>query len=156
MKKIITKKRTILVVEDEKALLSVVNSKLLKDGFNVITARSVDQVFSAGLSEKGLDTITSLTINQALDYLENLKNIDAIWLDHNLLGKESGLDLVVRLRANGKQLKKIPIFVVSNSENPETIQSYLDLGKTKYYVKSNHRLDEIINDIHSFLADSKK
>ncbi len=151
----VLKKKTILVIEDERALLNVVNNKLEKSGFCVIGARSVDQVFSAGLDKKNLGAITPETINKALGYLNDLKNVDAIWLDHNLLGKENGLDLVGRLRGNGGRWTKIPIFVVSNSENPETIESYLNLGKSKYYIKSNHRLDAIISDINAYFAKSK-
>jgi len=148
-------KKTILVIEDERALLNVINSKLEKSGFEVITARSVDQVFSPEFDHKDQSEVSIRTITQALDFLSNLKTVDAIWLDHNLLGKENGLDLVVKLKANGGQWKKIPIFVVSNTENPETIQSYLDLGKSTYYVKSNHRLDAIISDIHLFFDNQK-
>lgn len=154
-KKLPTKKKRILVIEDERALLNVINTKLEKSGFDVLSARSVDQVFSSGLEKKDFEDISIRTITQALDYLSHLKTIDAIWLDHNLLGKENGLDLVVKLKANGGRWTKVPIFVVSNSENPETIQSYLELGKSKYYIKSNHRLDEIISDIHQFFGNRK-
>lgn len=154
MKKQPTKKKTILVVEDERALLNVVNEKLGKSGFNVITARSVDEVFSGATDKEGLGGLSIRTIYKALDYLDDLRDIDAIWLDHNLLGKENGIDLVIKLRANGTHWKNIPIFIISNTENPETIRSYLDLGKSRYYVKSNHRLDEIISDINSFLDDA--
>lgn len=148
-------KKTILVIEDERALLNIINVKLEKSGFDVITARSVDQVFNSNFEKKNPDDVSIRTITKALDYLSNLATVDAIWLDHNLLGKENGLDLVVKLKANGGQWKKIPIFVVSNTENPETIQSYLDLGKSTYYVKSNHRLDAIISDIHLFFGTKK-
>jgi DNA-binding response OmpR family regulator len=155
MKKQPPKKKTILVIEDERPLLEIVNTKLDKNGFDVITARSVDQVFNANLEKKGLGIITASSIKQALDYLENLENIDAIWLDHNLLGKENGLDLVRKIKANGGRWKKIPIFVVSNSGGSETIQSYVNLGISKYYVKSNYRLDEIIKDIQTSLGQLK-
>lgn len=148
IKKLPTKKKTILVIEDERSLLDVVNSRLEKKGFGVITARSVDQVFNAGLEKSGLGIIAAKNIQQALAYLEELKNIDAIWLDHNLIGKENGIDFVKKLKANGGKWKKIPIFVVSNSEGVETIKSYIKLGVSKYYVKSNHKLDEIIKDIN--------
>ncbi len=147
MKKQIQKKKTILVIEDERPLLEVVNAKLEKSGFDVVTARSVDQVFNANLEKKGLGIISAGSIRQALDYLENLEQVDAIWLDHNLLGKENGLDLIKKIKANGGRWKKIPIFVVSNSEGAKTIQSYISLGISKYYIKSNHQLDEIIRDI---------
>ncbi|MEI7777338.1 MAG: response regulator [bacterium] len=148
-----TKKKTILVIEDERPLLEVVNSRLEKNGFGVISARSVDQVFNAGLEKKGLGVIAAVSIKQALDYLEDLEKIDAIWLDHNLVGKENGLDFLKKIRKNGGRWKKIPIFVVSNSEGAETIKSYTEMGASKYYIKSNHRLDEIIKDINHFLED---
>lgn len=151
MKKINKQKKTILVIEDERPLLDVVNSRLAKKGFGVISARSVDQVFNANLEKNGLGIISAKNIKQALDYLNDLENIDAIWLDHNLLGKEDGIDLVKKFKANGGKWKKIPIFVVSNTEGSETINSYIKLGISKYYVKSNYKLDEIIKDIQSSL-----
>jgi len=151
MKKQLKEDKTILIIEDERPLLEVVNSRLIKKGFGVITARSVDQVFNAGLEKDGLDMVTANNIKQALKYLEDLEKIDAIWLDHNLLGKENGLDLVKKLKANGGKWKKIPIFVVSNTESAKTIKAYMDLGVSKYYVKSNHKLDEIIKDIKTIL-----
>jgi len=154
MKKPIIKKKIILVIEDERPLLQVVNSRLKKKGFEIISARSVDQVFDSGLKKKGLNIITASSIKQALEYLENLERIDAIWLDHNLFGKENGLDLVKKLKANGGRWNKIPIFVVSNTESNKTIKSYSDLGISKYYVKSNHKLDDIIKEIKLTLDGS--
>ncbi len=151
-----TKKKTILIIEDERPLLEVVNSRLEKKGFGVMTARSVDEVFNAGLENKGLGIIAVKSIQQALDYLDDLEKIDAIWLDHNLIGKENGFDLVKKIKANGGIWKKIPIFVVSNTEKSETIKKYVELGVNKYYVKSNHKLDDIIKDINLYLAKPKK
>ncbi len=151
MKKDINKKKTILVIEDERPLLEVVNSRLMKKGFGVITARSVDQVFNAGLEQNGLGIIASKSIKEALEYLKDLEKIDAIWLDHNLLGKENGIDFMKKLKNNGGLWNKIPIFVISNTENSKTIKSYVDLGVSKYYIKSNHKLDEIIKDINESL-----
>lgn len=155
MKEQSVKKKTILVIEDERPLLEVVNKRLEKKGFGVITARSVDQVFSAGLEKNSVSVITASNIEQALSYLEDLEKIDAIWLDHNLIGKEDGLDFVKKIKANGGRWKKIPIFVVSNNESSETIKSYFSLGVSKYYIKSNHKLDDIIKDINLFLDSPK-
>jgi CheY-like chemotaxis protein len=144
-------KKTILVIEDEKSLLEVINTKLEKSGFGVITARSVEQAFNPKLEKMGLGPITIENIEQALNYLESLERIDAIWLDHNLLGEEDGLDFVKKFKANGGKWSKIPVFVISNAASPKTVKSYIDSGVSGYYVKSDHRLDEIIKDIKSFL-----
>ncbi|MDR3558665.1 MAG: response regulator [Candidatus Pacebacteria bacterium] len=150
------KKKTILVIEDERPLLAAVNEKLEKSGFGVIAARSVDQVFNANLEKNDMGIISASTIKEALEYLGNLEHVDAIWLDHNLLGKENGLDFVKKIKANGGSWKKVPIFVISNTENPKTIKSYVELGISKYYIKSNHRLDQIIKDIKASLSDKAR
>ncbi|MDO8590152.1 MAG: response regulator [bacterium] len=150
------KKQTILVIEDEKPLLEAINDKLEKSGFGVIAARSVEQAFNANIAKNGLGVINVRSIEQALNYLESLERVDAIWLDHHLLGKEDGLDFVKKFKANGGRWSKIPVFVVSNAASPKTVKSYVDSGVSKYYVKSDHRLDEIIKDIQSFLDHSAK
>jgi len=120
---------TLLVIEDEQPLLEAIRLKLGHSGFEVVTARSVEQAFG---------------------YLQDGVKIDAVWLDHYLLGKETGLDFVAKIKEDA-QLRSLPIFIVSNSGAPDKKQSYLRLGAVKYYVKSDHRLDGIIGDIQAHL-----
>ncbi len=115
--------KTILVVEDEIPLLDAVKKKLENNGLNVVTARSVPQ---------------------ALSYLTDLGQIDGIWLDHYLLGKEDGIDLVTQLKGEDSVWKQIPIFVVSNTASEDKVRMYMQLGVDKYFVKSDYRLDQII------------
>lgn len=128
-------KRTILVIEDERPLVQIIQAKLEKVGFDVVTARTVDQGFN---------------------YMEEVGTIDAVWLDHYLPGEKTGLDFVAQLKKLGSKWAKIPIFVVSNTASSGNFRSYLRLGVTKYAVKAEHRLDEITNDIKLFLDKSKK
>jgi DNA-binding response OmpR family regulator len=121
--------KTILVVEDERPLLDAIRTKLEKSGFLVVTARTAEQAY-------GL--------------LEDLKRVDVVWLDHYLLGKENGLDIVTKLKGHEKY-KKIPIFIVSNTASADKVKSYINLGINKYYIKSNYRLDQIIGDIQDCL-----
>ena len=152
MNKETQKEKTILVIEDDRPLLEVINAKLEKSGFGVIAARSVEEAFNAKLDKSGLGAVTVRSIKQALEYLESLERVDAIWLDHNLLGEEDGLDFAKKFKANGGRWSEIPVFVVSNAASPKIVQSYARVGISKYYVKSDHRLDEIVSDIESFLS----
>lgn len=120
------KYKTILVLEDEQALADAIRAKLEKYGFAVTTAR---------------------TVEQALAYLDELHQVDAIWLDHYLLGTKNGLDFVAELKVVGGKWNGTPIFVISNTASPEMVRSYMHLGIKRYYVKAEHRLDEIIEDI---------
>lgn len=129
------KKRNILVVEDEKPLQDVIRAKIEKCGCSVVTAR---------------------TVEQALSYLEEGMDIDVIWLDHYLLGKENGLDLVAKLKAEGSRWKNIPVFVVSNTASEDKIKCYLGLGVEKYYTKADYKLDQILSDINKHLEEGEK
>lgn len=127
--------KNILVVEDERPLSEAIKIKLEKSGFAVLTARSVAQ---------------------ALSYLEDKIHVDAIWLDHYLLGEGNGLDLVARMKAEGSHWRQIPIFVVSNTASPDKVNSYIRLGVNQYYTKADYRLDRIIGDISDFLGQENQ
>lgn len=120
-------KKVILVVEDERPLAEAIKLTLEKNNFEVVTTR---------------------TVEQAKDYVDDLVKIDAIWLDHYLIGKETGLDFVSWCK-NEKNIKciNIPIFVVSNTASADKVTTYMSLGVNKYFIKSNHKLNEIIAEI---------
>lgn len=118
--------QTILVVEDERPLQEAIKNKLTVVGFEVVTAS---------------------TIEQSINYLKDLEKVDAIWLDHYLFGKETGLDLVAVIKAEDSKWKDVPIFVVSNTASDEKIKSYMKLGVNKYFIKANVRLDEVVSEI---------
>ena len=125
-----TIKKTILVIEDERPLAKVIGDKLEHAGFEVLTARTVDQ---------------------GLEYIEEVSSIDAIWLDHYLLGEKTGLDFVARLKSFDSKWRQIPIFVVSNTASRDNLNSYIRLGVNKYSVKADHRLDEMTKEIKDYL-----
>lgn len=125
------KNNVILVVEDEKPLLGAIKLKLEKRGFEVVSSR---------------------TIEQAKSYIEDLDRVDIIWLDHYLIGKGNGLDFIAWCKeVDNVKCKLIPIFVVSNTASDDKVATYMSLGAKKYYVKSNHKLDEIIDEISKSL-----
>lgn len=124
-------KSTILVIEDERPLQSAIRLKLELNGFNVLTAQSIDR---------------------ALEYMEEVPDIAVVWLDHYLLGKGTGIDFVVKLK-NHKKWFSVPIFVVSNTASPDKVQSYLQLGVNKFYTKADYRLDQIVEAIHFSLQE---
>ncbi len=123
--------KNILILEDEKPLLAAIKKKLEDEGFSTVSARSVEQ---------------------AVDDLDQVEKIDAIWLDHYLLGKEDGLDLVAKLKEDGSKWKDLPVFVVSNTASADKVKTYLELGVEKYYTKADNKLEDIINSIKKSLS----
>lgn len=125
-------KKVILVLEDERPLLEAIRMKLEKNNFEVVTTR---------------------TVEQAKEYVKDLAVVDAIWLDHYLIGRETGLDFVAWCKEEDNiKCKSIPIFIVSNTASSDKVTTYMSLGAKKYFVKSNHKLDEIIQEIYKSLA----
>lgn len=128
--------RVILVLEDERPLMNAIKLKLEKNGFEVVSARSV---------------------TQALSYLEDIPELDAVWLDHYVLGKEDGLVFVAKLKSDNHGVwKDVPLFVVSNTAGEEKVKAYMHLGVNKYFVKAEHRLDEIVDNVKFCLDNPGK
>ena len=144
-------KKIILVIEDERALLKAIKMKLEKNNFHVITSRSVERAFTPPIEDV---TISSVKI--ALEHLEELEQVDVIWLDHDLLGDEDGLDFVTKFKANGGKWSEVPIFVISNTASSDLVKTYAKLGINKYFVKAEHRLESIIKEISLFLENKNK
>ncbi len=125
--------KTILVVEDDEALLEAIERQFTERGFRVRTAKDVEK---------------------AMKEIEHEGSLDAIWLDHYLLGRANGLDFVARVK-NHEEWKNIPIFVVSNSSGPISVESYIRLGVSQYYTKSDYDLGQIIEDIEKEIENKK-
>jgi CheY-like chemotaxis protein len=123
----------IMVVEDENLLLQAISKKL---------------------TASGIEAVSCLSAEQALDYLKSMTELpDAIWLDYHLKDMD-GLTFMKNLKEN-ELWKNLPVFVVSNSASPDKVNGMLALGAKKYILKAEHRLDEIIESIKSFIMSEE-
>jgi len=123
---------TIMVVEDEALLLQAITKKL---------------------KMSGMDVLSCMSGQQAIDYLMNLDQMpDAVWLDYYLKDM-NGLAFMQELKQNPKWAD-IPVLVVSNSASPDKVSNMLGLGAKRYVLKAEYRLDEIIEMIREFITDS--
>ena len=114
--------KTILVVEDDKALNQAVVLKLKRKGYNPVS------VFTAEDAMKVLE--------------EGADKIDFIWLDILLPGM-SGLDFLRLIRENQK-LKDKKVAIVSVSGGDDKQKEAKGLGVVDYIIKSNYNLNDII------------
>ena len=64
-----------------------------------------------------------------------------------MIGGDDGIDFIVKFKANGGSWSTIPIFVVSNSANPDLIKTYAEIGINHYYLKAEYGLEDIVHDI---------
>jgi DNA-binding NtrC family response regulator len=119
-----TEQKIILIVEDETVLQKVIVAVFAKNGIKTMSARSVEE---------------------AKKVAKDANKIDAIWLDHYLVGQESGLDY--------KKLNLIPFYVVTNTAAPDAVATYVHFGAKEYYVKSDHRLEDIVKTVLAQLSN---
>ena len=122
------KSMKILVVEDEAALQNIAKKKLEQSGYQVEGAKSVEE---------------------AIQLLEN-QDFQLVWLDHYLVGRETGLDLLKNLRES-KKTRRMPVLVISNTASEDKVEQYHSLGIEDYYVKANISLEDIVQRINSLL-----
>lgn len=121
--------KVVLVLEDEIPLLKIVTYSLEKAGFSVLTAKSAEE---------------------GREHLNGSTKVDAIWLDHYLLGKEKGMGFLKSIK-NNPDFADLPILVVSNTADIGVVSKYMELGIYKYYIKAEHRMEDIIDDLKKSL-----
>jgi len=120
-------KKTVLIIEDETALLYALNAELSTANFNVLTSAD---------GQEGLDQMKK-------------KKPDFVVLDI-WLPSLTGIDILAA-REKDPELKKIPVLVISNSGSDKTIKTAKDFGVVDYLVKTDHSLEEITKKIKAIL-----
>lgn len=128
------KKIVVMIIEDEELILQAIEKKM---------------------KHLGIDGIACAGGTQALDLLNEMTDMpDAIWLDYYLKDMD-GLMFMAQLKRNEKW-SKIPVFVVSNSASSTKVHSMLALGVKKYFLKAEHRLDELIALLVEYIKEDRK
>ncbi|MCP6726942.1 MAG: response regulator [Patescibacteria group bacterium] len=120
--------KQILFIEDESALQKTIGESLRQEDFEVLSALD---------GEIGIRTAKE-------------KRPDLIILDL-VLPKKDGFEVLEDLK-KGEGTKNIPVIVLTNLEDLKGIQRAIDLGATTYLVKSNYRLDEVVEKIKGVLS----
>jgi DNA-binding response OmpR family regulator len=124
--------RTILVIDDESHVRQMLTQELERIGYRVLSAS---------------DGTEGLKLVQTAGY-------DLVILDLILPGA-NGLTLLEVLRAHATG-KDVPVIVLSNLSDTNTVQQAMSLGAAAYLVKSEYRLSEIIAKIQNTLGDTTR
>ena len=122
-------KKTILVVEDEAPAVLALGDVLKGEGFEVLTA---------GNGKEGLASAIA-------------KRPDMILADLKM-PEMGGLDMVRQLRAD-EWGKSVPVMILTNAADGETVQAAQDLGALEYFIKGDMHMAEIIERIRARLGE---
>jgi len=119
------KKKKILVLEDEAALSKALCIKFQSEGFEAVVARN------------GEDAIKQI----------DAKKFDLALIDL-IIPRVDGFEVLRHLREKDST---IPIFIVSNISQKEDMDKGFDMGATKYFIKANVSLTEILEEAKEVL-----
>ena len=121
--------KTLLLVEDDPFLSSLLKNRLQKEGFEVILATDGEQ---------------------ALDLLK-ISNVNLILLDI-ILPKKTGFEVLEEIQNNPElRVKELPVIIISNLGQPQDIERGKKLGVIEYFIKAKISIDDLVNRIKDFV-----
>ena len=115
--------KKVLIIEDDGFLQNLEATKIIKSGYEVISAGTGEDAMKK-IIEPGIDIII-------LDLL--LPNFD-------------GFEILKKIKETDTT-KNIPVIVFSNLSENADIEKAVSLGATKFMVKSNFSLEELVDHI---------
>lgn len=118
-------KKLILTIEDDNFLQGLEAKKLMKEGYDVLTASNSVEAFEVLNNDRN--------------------NIDLILLDL-LLPDVDGFSILKQIREKPR-LKDTPVIIFSNLSEEKDIEKASKLGISEFMVKSNFTLDELTEKI---------
>lgn len=118
-------KQTILLIEDDPFLSSVLRMKLEKELFKVVRAADGDEALNF-LTEQGIKP-------------------DLILLDL-ILPKKNGFEVLETIRQD-PLLEKLPVIIISNLGQPSDIERGKALGVIDYFIKARLSVEELVNKV---------
>lgn len=126
-----TKKKSLLIVEDDIALRKVLNDRLTNDGFVTYEAQN---------GEEGLA--------QALAHHPDLIILDIF------MPKMDGISMLAKLREADAWGKHVNVLVLTNSTDAQTIAKVTGYGSIDFLIKSEWSLEALVARIRERIATS--
>lgn len=123
-------KKTVALVEDEPLLSNLLKKRLIKEGFDVLTAKDGEK---------------------ALELIKNNK-VDLILLDI-ILPKVSGFEFMEEINKSGNY-ENIPVIIISNLGQESDIKKGKSLGAVGYFVKAHVSIENLVNQIKEYAKEN--
>jgi len=132
-----TKKRTILIVEDDHDLLEIYTQAFKRENFDVAIAKDG---------------------KEAWQHIKNNFNAVDLIISDIIMPKMDGFDLLEKIHFND-EYAKIPIIILTNLNQNGDRDAALALGAKKYFVKANitpKQLVGVVNEILRITSSQRK
>lgn len=123
--------KTILIVEDEKALLDSYKELVEAAGYNPMVASDGYQ---------GLDILS-----------KHVGSVDLVLLDLMMPGVD-GLEVLRAVKANTEKYGEMPIVVLTNMTSEAVIKESFELGSSSYLVKTDLDYEGLVKELNKYLG----
>ena len=120
--------KKILIIEDEKDLVTLLSNALKEESFEILYARN------------GLDGLS----------IAKEKRPDLVLLDLDIPGID-GLTVLEKIREN-EETKDMAVIVFSNSADVANLSKAIDQGVLYYLAKSNWEIEDVVEKIKEVLS----
>ncbi len=121
-------KKKIMIVEDDSFVMDIYQTKLSREGFEVIEAVN------------GTEAIKKMRAGEP----------DLVLLDI-VMPYMNGLEILKKIKED-KDLKKLPVILLTNLSQKEDIQEGLALGAADYLIKSHFTPTEVMEKVRKQLS----
>ncbi|MFA7201445.1 MAG: response regulator [Candidatus Paceibacterota bacterium] len=125
--------KKVLLIEDDPFLSSLLKNRFAREGLTVLHAKD---------GEEGIKLI------------KETQGILLVLLDL-ILPKKSGFEVLQVIRQD-PQMQNAPVIIISNLGQPEDVQKGQELGAVEYFIKAKTSIEDLVNNVISFLDSDKK
>lgn len=122
--------KTILIVEDEKALRKALSDKLTNEGYKIIETTD---------GEEGLDSALR-------------EHPDLILLDI-VMPNMDGITMLQKLRQDAHG-KNIPVIILTNLSDAEKVQQGMENAVFDYLIKADWKLSDLVDKVNQKLSSN--
>lgn len=124
--------KTVLIVEDDKALLDSYKELIEAAGYACLTASDGYQ---------GLDALS-----------QQLGTVELLLLDLMMPGVD-GLEVLRAMKANADKYGDIPVVVLTNMTSDAVIKEAFELGASSYLVKTDIDYEGLVKELGKYLGE---
>ena len=122
--------KTIMVIEDDRFLSSLIRARLEKDGFTVIQAFDGQEAVESFRQESGRPNLIILDL---------------------IMPKVTGFEVLQAISIT-PGLEKVPVVILSNLAQDSDIEKARQLGAQEYFVKVKISIDDLIGKIKTLVG----
>lgn len=120
--------KKILIVEDEEAILEILETKFKLEKFETLRAKDGQEGLKIALQEKP----------------------DLILLDI-IMPKMDGLTVLEKLKAD-EVGKNIPVIILTNLSDDQKVEEAVSAGKYEYLIKSDWKIEDVVKEVKNKLG----